>query len=287
MKLVVLTALWRRLELSTKVMRFYSSLSIEGVRLTGVAVGSEGEASRQAARLGGFRYVHHENMPLGAKWNAGMERAADEKPDAVMIVGSDDLIEAALIKRLVERIRRGAHYAGLTDIYFLDHDTGGLGYFPGHGLHRGGDPVGAGRVFSAPALESVGWRPWSDDLKSGLDRDSHKRMRRKGVRPKMLSCKREGLIAVDVKSGENIWSWGHISKHLERTTLTAREVEGRLGVLLVRKREFVRLPDGRIAVVEDDSDPLIVRPLGRSSTGASTCPTETWPRAEVTKEISL
>jgi len=35
-------------DLSTKVMRFYSSLSVDGLRITGVAVGSEWEASRRA-----------------------------------------------------------------------------------------------------------------------------------------------------------------------------------------------------------------------------------------------
>ena len=63
-----------------------------------VAVGSEGDKSKNICEESGFNYFEYENQPMSEKWNFGLQMTKKFNPDAVIIIGSDDLIDKPLLK---------------------------------------------------------------------------------------------------------------------------------------------------------------------------------------------
>lgn len=232
LRLGVLTALWKRPTIAAKVLEHFAKMDITSDLIL-LAVGSEGEKSESLSTKYGWNYVEAPNVPLGNKWNVGMEAIGKLGVEAVLIVGSDDLIEYQLVRLLADKTFGGEGYVGLQDIYFTDSVSGQTGYFPGHGERRGYDPIGAGRIFSQRALEQCKWRPWPDRLMNGLDSGCHKRMTALGITPSTLSCKETGLIAVDIKSSQNIWSFTNLKTggKMKRCRLDAEGLKERFEVL--------------------------------------------------------
>lgn len=118
----------------------------------------------ETARALDFETVEHPNRPLGAKWNAGMMRAAELGAQLFVPLGSDDFIDPALVlaqldadgeqrcSRLSAIVREdGAKLARL----FIPYD--------------GGDGV---RMMPRTLLERVGFRPCDDNAERAIDTTS-------------------------------------------------------------------------------------------------------------------
>ena len=216
----VLTCLWQRPALTDVVLRWYQHLKSdlsEQLDLELLAVGSEGAASRALAEDNGFAYVEHPNAPLGAKWNAGLAALRERQPDAVVIVGSDDLVSGNLFILYADRIARGCQYLGLTDMYFLDLASRRLCFWPGYppgGRH--GETLGLGRCLHADLLDVHDWRLWEDGLRMGLDGSMTRRLapqlRAEPQRWNAVAfrCLDHGIGALDIKSGLNLWSFARV-----------------------------------------------------------------------------
>lgn len=182
MRIVVLTALWRRHDLARLVMRRYMRIARElnGIAtIEGFAVGSEGSESQKLAEDSGFLYHEAPNQPLGAKWNQGLAAARRRlKPDALVVAGSDDWMTAPVFEHFVKALADGKHFIGFQDICFLYWKKMTTLYFGGY-THpaRIGEPLGLGRCLSAPLLKKVGWRPWWNSRNRGLDLSMTKTIR--------------------------------------------------------------------------------------------------------------
>lgn len=131
------------------------------VEIVGIAAGSEGIRSRRIASSAGWVYVEAPNRPLTAKWSAAVSRARAERPDAALIVCSDDLLCDALLRHYSALVARGVAYSGLSDQYFLRRSATGWESmrFREYLGARVGEPVELGRLLSAAALtRSIGAR---------------------------------------------------------------------------------------------------------------------------------
>ena len=53
-----------------------------------------GDEIEKIAEGAGFEYIEHPNFPLSKKWDNGIKYARKFDPDAILIVGSDDIIDA-------------------------------------------------------------------------------------------------------------------------------------------------------------------------------------------------
>lgn len=208
MRLVVVTALWKRPNLTRLVLHRYQALreALRGqVDLDLVAVGSEGPLSRDLAVEEGWGYVEAPNKPLGAKWNALMPTVRKLDPDGMVVVGSDDWLSKRAFQFYVECINRGVPLCGFRDIYFLDGKSGKTLHFGGY-THpsRVGESLGLGRCLSREALEALDWHPWWRSLNRGLDFSMMKSLRRVVPdlkdRARIVTMQDIGACALDVKT---------------------------------------------------------------------------------------
>jgi hypothetical protein len=151
------------------------SLALQAERLASdvalrvVAVGSEGEWSRYLAGSHGATYVAHENKPLGAKWTAALKKARETNPQAVLVLGSDNVVNDALLLRWVEELRAGAEYVAPLDAYQWNPQQTTLIHWNGYEGQRAGEPIGSGRCFARALLDRIKWKVWKLDANRGLD----------------------------------------------------------------------------------------------------------------------
>lgn len=214
-RLGLLTCVWKRHSLTALVLDYYAALrasTADRIDWTMVAVGSEGATSRNLAEGRGFTYVEHANEPLGAKWNAGLRPLQQVRPEAVIIVGSDDLVPAAAMEHYLRALDEGARFIGFTDMFFYDAPTHRMLYWPGYQGARAGETVGCGRCVHREFLDEVGWQLWHDERNSGLDRSMMERFA--ALSPgsmtsahRLLSGRDLGVALIDIKSDTNMWSF--------------------------------------------------------------------------------
>lgn len=212
----LLTAVWRRPALTEIVFAHYAQMTHDvkdEVRMSLVAVGSEGFASKRRADRYGWGYVEYPNYPLGAKWNAGLPALRDLGVDAVLIVGSDDLLNAAAVLRYGRALRDGVRYVGLQDLYFYDQPTDRTIHWPGYDDERAGESAGLGRCIHRSYIEAVAWKLWDDEKEHGLDGSMREILSpilddpARAAERVAWRCGEHGIMAVDVKTRTNMWQF--------------------------------------------------------------------------------
>ena len=216
----LITAVWKRHELTALVLNRFRNIKDElantiDVKL--IAVGSEGDASRQLCENHGFTYVEQDNMPLNRKYNAASRLAQESNPDAVYRIDSDDWITSAAITNSLKKIDDGHLAVGLLDLYFLDLVSFKLGRWPGYGFFNNrkrmwawrnrGKTVGVGRCFSRELMDELGWEIWDQEpeLSKWLDTNCDERLKERGHKIKGFTMEGLQTFAMDIKGGgENI-----------------------------------------------------------------------------------
>lgn len=233
--IALLTCMWKRRALTRFVFDWYEHLADsmgDVVRMTLHVAGSEGAVSRELAEGRGFHYVEVPNHPLGAKWNAGLASIRPHMPDAVLFIGSDDLLNRTVIEAYAQYLRRGARFLGVLDLYVFDHASRLFAYWPGYkGLHEG-ETAGLARLIHREYLDRVDWRLWRDKLENGLDHDMIETLAPvmgsadAVQRHHIFRSPANGFAPVDVKTHENLWSFRHL---LHMTRLVPADIDAVLG----------------------------------------------------------
>lgn len=217
-RLVLLTCVWQRPELSRIVLGAYRRIqrSLAGqIDLKLLAVGSEGDDSRRLCEGEAFDYLEHPNTPLSHKWNAGVQAARSYDPDGIVFAGSDDLLSSGLFKTYTEKLSAGFDFFGLSDLYFFDAQSSQLRYWGGYARtrpERRGEPIGCGRCFSRDLLERTGWNLWPGEpgYNSLLDSVTLDYVRKEGFSPASWKLDALDARAVDIKTDTNINPFGSI-----------------------------------------------------------------------------
>jgi len=167
-RLTVVTPFWRRYEIGERMMARVAALRDElagEVELSAIAVISENRWITPAAR-NGWSVVWAENDVRVRKVKVGVAMAGAEiRPDAVLVLGSDDFVCAGYVRAGLAAVAEGVDVWGVTDFYALDGDE--LWRWPGYEGWRAGEPVGAGRFYGRRLLDRIAWNPWGardDDL---------------------------------------------------------------------------------------------------------------------------
>jgi hypothetical protein len=216
----LITAVWKRHELTALVLNRFRNIKDElagTIDVNLIAVGSEGDASRQLCENHGFAYVEQDNMPLNRKYNAASRLAQESNPDAVYRIDSDDWITSAAITNSLKKIDDGHLAVGLLDLYFLDLVSFKLGRWPGYGFFNNkkrmwawrnrGKTVGVGRCFSRELMDKLGWEIWDQEpeLSKWLDTNCDERLKERGHKIKGFTMEGLQTFAMDIKGGgENI-----------------------------------------------------------------------------------
>lgn len=205
--ITIIMAIWKRPELTAAILDYYASLKIRrrkserlrGVHLDLIAAVSPEDPSRDLytqERFPKWTFAEAPNEPLGAKWNAALKRAEETASDAVMIVGSDDLVSESYIRLVADALDNQA-YIQPDDMYLYDLETKRCVFakpFPG----------GAGRVIRKDVLDACRWKLWGD-TNIFLDAAMSRRLERVVKSQFRPSHDRHEMCIVDLKSSENIW----------------------------------------------------------------------------------
>jgi hypothetical protein len=160
-------------------------------------------------------WVSVENSPLGNKFNTVMQRAALRKPDYFFIMGSDDFLSDRALDLYISYLFQGYAHIGMRGSYFYDvasREAASFRCYPlGHTAF--GWPIGSGRVIHSSIMEPFGFRPWSDHRYRGMDADFMQRVQ--PPQAKMIDLSEE-VIALDVKTATNIWSYAELVKVFQK-----------------------------------------------------------------------
>lgn len=169
---------------------------------------------RQLAEANDAVWLEHENQPLGRKWSAIAQQAWQDGAEATVILGSDDLLDPELAEEYGKLFDSGQpeRYAGVQGCAMIHPASRRALFIRGHAARgRIGEVIGAGRIYGREALDKVRGRPWPDFAKTGLDFRQTMRFRKVGIHyPDAVVT--DGMV-LDIKTGENIWSYDHIARH--------------------------------------------------------------------------
>ena len=210
MRIAILTTLWKRPELSRIVLEYYRDLEIKGVEFVLLAVGSDKE-SKDLANDCGWSYVKAKNAPLSNKWNAGCETLKGHV-DAVLIVGSDDLLNKDYFTEAVKMLQTGQTAVGLDSLHYYSVEDGRCVY-----MERA--YPGAGIMIAAVSLDKVDWRPWQDGVNRRIDGHLMNKMHQEAY-PFAYRGIKHGTkaILIDIKTEENIWTFNEMIEMIGRAT---------------------------------------------------------------------
>lgn len=142
-------------------------------------------------------HIEAPNNPVSNKFNLGMSFMQD-KADAVMIMGSDDLISTDTFKRLVAEVEKGYDLVGVDQVYFFATD--GINKGKMVLLERPDRMLGVAKIISSRVLDKVNWQPWVKERNWGLDG-----IAQEAIRPFVSTIKLvKGAEVYDLKSKENL-----------------------------------------------------------------------------------
>ena len=198
MKFTILVPVWRRYEtlkiFNTCIERLKKEYDIEVV-----AVGSEYE-DRLICESLGYNYVEAPNKPLGAKLNYGLQACKNLKNDAVLMLGSDDILSSDLMMYYIQQLKKGFDFIGFLDCYFMNLENSDMIYWKGYRGERAGEPIGAWRCLSRNLLDTLDWKAWGNQHHS-VDYTMWQKL--KGVKKHITTCKNKFLL-VDLKTKDNV-----------------------------------------------------------------------------------
>jgi glycosyltransferase involved in cell wall biosynthesis len=198
MKIVILTAIWKR----HKLFKIFLE-GIERVKrnteheIVLVTIGSEKKAFSP-------NHIETNNFPLSTKWQSGLEYARGFTPDYVLMLGSDDFICSNLLDTYTPEMEKGTDLIGLLDCYFLDSRIDEFTHWIGYRNSRRGESIGMARMLSKGLLDKIGWEVWMQPANRGLDSIMMRKLNSIKYSKKMFNCKEENIMALDVKTAINV-----------------------------------------------------------------------------------
>jgi len=209
LKICLFTVSYKRLELTDYVLNFYNNIKkdISDIcDLELVCIGSDGKKGKEIAEKNGFDYYEYTNEPVSQKHNYGAKICKRYNPDAVIYVGSDDIMTIDFFYYYIDLIKNGIDFCGIKDVYFLTKDL--LGYWNGYKPNniRYNEPIGPGKVYSKSLMEKLNWKPWGDKkINRGLDNLVTEKLNTiKDYKKKIISCNNVGGFFIDIKTKVNI-----------------------------------------------------------------------------------
>lgn len=195
--LVFIMGVYKRHELTEIVLDYYRELQ-KKYPFKIVIAGSEGESS--LALCHGFDYIEVENFPISNKNNAMMLKAREFNPDAVVLIGSDNMICEETLKFYYDLIeQKESNVVGFYDVYFYSTEHEALVHFD-----SGNKSYGAGRYYPRTVLDKLDFKGWTGSYDRGLDGNNMRNMIAHGITSRVVKLIENDLFLVDVKHNFSI-----------------------------------------------------------------------------------
>jgi hypothetical protein len=125
-----------------------------------IIVVSEADEAEYYYRFGVNVCVHN-NEPLGAKWQHGVDYARKLHATHVIITGSDDI----LCRNFIQRFCTGEQFCGLQRWFIWEPNVNKLYLFNYNAVQC----LGGGRVYNAKMLDSYNWQIFKKSANKILD----------------------------------------------------------------------------------------------------------------------
>lgn len=135
------------MELNIKTLR-------KQTKKTGIIlIGSSEEDTKWASSIANddVYYLECVNKPLGLKWNVGVKYSKLFNPNAIVILGSDDLLSTNYIEYMYKHITNGIDLVGKSDWNIVALNEFYEASYKGFGL------LGAGKIISKRILDELDW----------------------------------------------------------------------------------------------------------------------------------
>jgi hypothetical protein len=134
-----------------------------------VCVGKSIEEEIVCTHAGAY-FVKHENLPLGAKWNAGFKKAKELGATAVLFVGSSDWLSDNWLTKLKPLLNE-YDLIGKPDFTMIDfkRDDIRMCKWEGYEGARANEPIGIGRLVSKRILDKMDWTPFEPERNNSMD----------------------------------------------------------------------------------------------------------------------
>ena len=207
-RICVITAAWKRPAVLEAALDNWRAV---GVHEICIAL-SPGDT--KAELLSRYYDCHSVSMPnenLAAKFNAACRLARNTDCDYFLHMGADDLIGESL---MTEYLRFKGHYLGTKDWYFHSLDRDITMYWPGYEGQREGEPIGAGRLVSRTAMNTIDFAPFSGAGNNELDSVQHRALTRH-VRSEVISLKELSAVGVDLKDADSMTQFDRVAKLMD------------------------------------------------------------------------
>lgn len=156
----------------------------------------------------GWNYIEHKNTPLAQKHNTLFQYAINYDHDAIILIGSDDLISREIIEYYQANYNADSEcVVGFNTLHFYSVEAQKLIYFKGFDKDRTERiTMGAGRLFPKKVLEKIGYRPWGKSgMNRGLDTLTSRLLLNNGIEEREIKLDTiPGAMILDVKTGVNL-----------------------------------------------------------------------------------
>jgi len=199
MNITILTCTFKRPELNEVVHKYYAD-NFENCVL--ISVGAFNDYQNVNYLWNNYNF---QNEPLSQKFNFAFERAKTFNTDAVILIGSADLLSKELVDYYQNNYSPEADYVlGLKDLYLYEISTRRTMWWHGFPPAYADQPIGGGRIFSRKLLDKINWRPYANmNINRGLDNNSSIYMKSKGIEMKTVLMQDSG-IAVGLKPHQTL-----------------------------------------------------------------------------------
>lgn len=212
-RIAIVTAVWRRHEITRAFWQFVEHLRgwWPEVDLSVSVAGSSDDVHRRMAEGAGAAYIDAPNI-MGLKFNLALKGARAFDPDAILVLGSDDLFTERVADAYRPFFAAEMPYVGLKDFYFLNTVDGRAAYWPGYyHTYRDGEPAGGGRLIPRRVLDACDWALWHPLARHSMDRHAFQKMASVGcAQADLITVKETGGVALSLKGPDSLWSYDRI-----------------------------------------------------------------------------
>lgn len=116
--------------------------------------------------------IHHPNLPLGAKWQAGVNAVSKMLPNPLVILGSDDILIYNYIETVLHKMKQGFDFIG-TDAWYTYNVESNRIYENKYINRNENRPIGSGKAMSLSLLNKMHWKVFDASARNGLDDRSY------------------------------------------------------------------------------------------------------------------
>ena len=228
-KILLMTAVWKRPELTAMMVRGLNFPDYANVRPFFILSEEDPYFLANHAIVKNYDYLVYPNEPLGRKKNVGLRFARQWDWDYLMELGSDDLYTPLVWKYYMKPFAERWPVFGFNQIYYYNITDGSAVWMENYALDHEGEPMpfGALRCIRRDLIDGVD-ELWRDKWFCSMDGCSYQVIKDKGYRAEVIDVGRDPVIC-DIKSGVNLTSWPEIEQ-MKATKIDGRWVAGQFGI---------------------------------------------------------